>query len=223
MIKVVVFDGGYGGEILADRLEKELPVIEVIRVIDWRNAESLLQSTHAARRVAVKALKPYAGRVDLIIVANYLVSLSGLKFLRKAFPHQKIIGLKLPQEITNESGKRPLILATQAVLRTPSVRKFLIKLRLRGRIRVVVQDTWPSLIDDGELDRVTIELALREKGIVRGTAWKEILLLCSQFYDIVPDLRQILGTRIKISDGLDATIREAEKVLKIRGRITKRK
>ena len=34
MLKIVVFDGGYGGEFFADKLKEELPVVEIIRVID---------------------------------------------------------------------------------------------------------------------------------------------------------------------------------------------
>ena len=49
MLKVVVFDGGYGGEFFADQLEAELPILDIIRVIDWRNAEGLLASPRKAR------------------------------------------------------------------------------------------------------------------------------------------------------------------------------
>ena len=41
MLKIVVFDSGFGGELFADIIEEELPVVEVIRVIDWRNAKEL--------------------------------------------------------------------------------------------------------------------------------------------------------------------------------------
>ena len=39
MLKVVVFDSGFGGELFADYFEEEMPVVEIVRVIDWRNAE----------------------------------------------------------------------------------------------------------------------------------------------------------------------------------------
>ena len=58
MLKVVVFDGGYGGEFFADRLQDELPVIEIIRVIDWRNADKILKKPKAARKIAKNALRP---------------------------------------------------------------------------------------------------------------------------------------------------------------------
>ena len=52
MLKIVIFDGGFGGELFADQLEAELDVVEVIRVIDWRNAEKILKSRREARIAA---------------------------------------------------------------------------------------------------------------------------------------------------------------------------
>ena len=70
MLKVVVFDNGYGGEFFADLLKEELPVIEIIRVIDWRHAKEIQESPRKARQLAKDALRPYIGRVDLIIFAR---------------------------------------------------------------------------------------------------------------------------------------------------------
>ena len=44
MIKIVIFDSGYGGELLADYLESELPVVNIVRVIDWHHAEEIQSS-----------------------------------------------------------------------------------------------------------------------------------------------------------------------------------
>ena len=82
MLKIVVFDGGYGGEIFADYLQENLPIVETIRVIDWRNAEKILLKAKDARRVADAALRPYIGKVDLIIFANYLITITSLKYFR---------------------------------------------------------------------------------------------------------------------------------------------
>ena len=38
MLKIVVLDSGFGGELFADKLNDQLSIVEVIRVIDWRNA-----------------------------------------------------------------------------------------------------------------------------------------------------------------------------------------
>ena len=52
MIKVLIFDSGYGGELFADWLNEEMPILDIIRIIDWRNAETILE---AARKSSEKA------------------------------------------------------------------------------------------------------------------------------------------------------------------------
>ena len=91
MLKVVVFDSGYGGELFADYLSEEIGTIEVIRVIDWRNAEDLQKSARLARKITENTLRPYLGQVDLIVFANYLLSVTSLKYFRRKYKKQKYI------------------------------------------------------------------------------------------------------------------------------------
>ena len=117
MLKIVVFDSGYGGELFADRLEEAFPVAEIIRVIDWRNADEFLKNKKSARREAMKALRPYIGRVDLIMLANYYLTATSLKYFSRKFKNQKFAGLKLPTLDTYL--KRPtLIFATKSLAKT---------------------------------------------------------------------------------------------------------
>ena len=97
MLKVVVFDSGFGGELFADYFEEEMPVVEIIRVIDWRNAEGYLRGPRTARKLAREAIRPYIGRVDLIVFANQLVSVTSLKYFRRKYRGQKFIGLGLKE------------------------------------------------------------------------------------------------------------------------------
>ena len=73
MMKIAVFDSGFGGELFADKLEEELPIVEVIRVIDWRNAKKLQNNPLKSRAIIKKALKPYINKVDLIIFYLLLI------------------------------------------------------------------------------------------------------------------------------------------------------
>ena len=91
MIKVIVFDSGYGGELFADLLEESIPILEVIRVIDWRNADKILSSAKTARKIAETALRPYLGKVDLIIFANYLLTITSLKYFSHKYKEQNSI------------------------------------------------------------------------------------------------------------------------------------
>lgn len=219
MLKIVVFDSGYGGEFFADRLQEVLPVVEIIRVIDWRNAEKYLKNPKSARSSAREALRPYIGSADLIIFANHLLTITSLKYFRRKFKHQKFIGLNLKAPDT--FVKRDiLILTTKAVSRTVNYYNFVF--RIKRKVKTLTLDSWPAKIDDGELTSEEIFTTIAET-ISRNFNPREVILACSQFSDIKPELKKILGNNVKIHDGFDDTIRGVCHALSIRGGVGKKK
>ena len=214
MLKVVVFDSGYGGEFFADKLAAELPVIEIIRVIDWRNADQILTSPRKARRVARAALRPYIGKVDLIIFANHLLSITSLRYFRRKYKNQKFLGLSLKKPDT--FIKRDiLILTTKAVAKTFTFRRFTFCLKRKSR--TLTLDTWPAQIDDGELTEPVIKDTIKKFIAKEHFYPQEVILGCSQFDDIKNELRSVLGYNLKIYDSFDDAIRQTCKALRLRG------
>lgn len=219
MLKVVVFDSGYGGESFADLLEESVPILEVIRVIDWRNADKILSSAKTARKIAEAALRPYIGKVDLVIFANYLLTITSLKYFCHKYKNQKFIGLNLKKPDTFIK-KDSIILATKAVARTITFKKFIFQ--LNRRIKTIPLDNWPDKIDDGELSETEIKNTL-ETFIPKDFNLQEIFLACSQFSDIKNELRRVFSHNLKIYDGFNDAIRDTCKTLKIRGSLPKSK
>lgn len=213
MLKVVVYDSGYGGEFFADQLETELPIIKVIRVIDWRNAEKMQESAKEARRIALEDLRPYIGHVDLIVLANHLLTLSSLKYFRRKYKNQRFVGLNLKKP-SSPPKQDTIVLTTKAVTRTINYYNFVF--HLKKRVKTLILDTWPAKIDDGELTEDEIRSAFSDITINNRNS-QEIFLVCSQFYDIKPELKKIFGRNLKIHDGFSDAYREICHVLQIRG------
>ena len=124
MLKIAIFDSGFGGELFADELQEKLDVVEVIRVIDWRNAEGILKDKKAAREKAEAALRPYIGNVDLIILANYFVTATSLGYFRKKYKDQKFLGFELKHPGTF-IDRNTVILGTEALTKTLAFRNYL--------------------------------------------------------------------------------------------------
>lgn len=219
MLKVVILDSGYGGEFFADRFEDEVSVVDVIRVIDWRHAEQYLSKPKTARRLASAALRPYIGKVDLIILANHLLSATSLKYFRRKYPEQKFIGLKLkkPECFTK---KNILVFTTKALARTMEYHGFLFALK-KHRVRTMLVESWPDRIDEGELSFTEIKSAIVSFMDKKRIVPEEIILANSQLEDIRPALRRLFGRKVKVYSSFDDTIREACKLLRIRGSIRK--
>lgn len=211
MLKIAVFDTGYGGEIFADRLEAELPIAEIIRIIAWRDAEWVENHPFTARKIVEKSLRPYIGNVDLIAITNYQLSATSLSYLRRKYKNQKFVGFTFrPKRIV----KRPTVILT-----TKSTTKNLAYQTLAHdlKAKTICLDKWPSLIDDGELTdahfKSDLEPTLRQ---LSGPTPTQVLLACSQFTDCIPKFRETFGHNTRIVDSFDHTLSEAIKVLKLR-------
>lgn len=213
MLKAVVYDSGYGGEFFADRLEAELPIIDVIRVIDWRNAEQIQNNSKEARKIAEADLRPYIGHVDLIILANHLLTLTSLKYFRRKYKNQHFVGLNL-RKPTSPPKNETIVLTTKPVAKTINYYNFIF--HMRKKITTITLDTWPAKIDDGELTEQEIKDALGDYA-KRDARNQEVFLGCSQFYDLKPELIKIFGRNLKIHDGFNDVFKETCKILRIRG------
>ena len=195
-------------------------MIEIIRVIDWRNAEQLLKSAKKARMIAEKALRPYLERVDLIIFANHLLSLTSLGFFSRKYKKQKFLGMELKRPDTFIK-KKTLVLTTKAVAKTAAYHNFILKLKKKTKTLAI--DSWPNKIDDGELTNEEIKVTLISFLDKKGFCPEEIILACSQFNDIKEELRRFFGRHVPIYDSYNDTVVKVCKILKIRGRLGKRK
>lgn len=219
MLKIIVFDSGYGGEFFADKLAEELPIVEIIRVIDWRHAEQILSSPRLARKTAEEALRPYIGRADLIIFANYLLSLTSLQYFRKKYKNQRFIGMTLNRPKALAKREVVPVLTTKAVAKSLKYQNFIF--RLHCKVKTFALDNWPAKIDDGELKRDDIKTTL--SSFFEKHHPNSIVLACTQFYDLESDLKKLYGSKLKAIDYFSDTIRAVNKTLKIRGGIKKSK
>ncbi len=214
MLKVVVFDSGYGGELFADYLGEEIPTLEIIRVIDWRNAEALQENANKARKVTEEALKPYLYKVDLIVIANYLVSVTSLNYFKRKYKHQKFVGLNFANSDLI-AGRETAILSTKALAKTLSYKLYIKK----HNIKSFTFDDWPILIDDGELGNAKLHRDLKPAKDLKPS---QLILACGQFTDLKPELKRFFGHNTKIIDNFDETLRDVCLSLKLRGALKKK-
>lgn len=214
MIKIVVFDCTYGGELFADQLKQEYPFIEIIRVIDWRNSNEIMSSPRMARKCAAKALEPYIGKVDLIILANHLLSITSLKYFRQKYNNQKFIGFNLKKPDTF-ADREIIILTTKAITRTINYHNFI--MRIKRKTRTLILDHWVDKIDEGAFHAAELRAEFNRYNVSSSGKTTELILANSVFNDLKPILKECYSRNLKIHDSFSDAIRETCKVLGIRG------
>ena len=220
MLKVVIYDSGYGGEDFADKLDEELQTIEVIRIIDWRHAEAIQENAKEARRCAEKALSPYIGKVDLIIFANHLLTITSLKYFIQKYKNQKFTGLELEHPCAFVE-REMLALTTKAVSKTIRYHSFIRQLKMNTK--TLVLDSWPIRIDDGDLTLTEIKEKMQREVLNYDFHPKGIIIACSQFNDIVPELKNVFGKSVKIYNGYRDVFSNVYKLLHLKGYASKKR
>lgn len=219
MLKVVVFDSGWGGESFANYLEAELPVVDVIRVIDWRHAPYNELGVEEVLRHTEEALLPYIGTVDVIILASYEATISALKYLRGKYPKQKFLGADF-EIFREDNGTKFLVLTTDFVAKSKfySLEK---EKSSNKNFSEIICNTWPQLIDDGELTKDMI----RQKVVGFKDVYADAVILgCTQFSDVRDDIAEVISWKQgRIVDEFALMLKNLCRVLALRGGDGKRK
>ena len=106
MLKIVVFASGWGGELVADFLMRELTTVEVVRVIDWVRAPYCGKSVEEIYELVDLNLQRFIGNVDLIVLGGYAVSLA-LGYMKEKYPQQKFVGMSINYDMILRSRNFP--------------------------------------------------------------------------------------------------------------------
>lgn len=209
MLKVVIFDSGWGGDLAADCLEQNLAVVEIIRVIDWRHAPYTSKSRHEICQLAEEALQEYCGKVDVIVLTNF-VAHCALKYLQRRYPEQKFICITLPsQRLDRQVYHKVMVLTTTKVRRSLSYQKW----RRGLKNKTVVEpccDHWETLIDDGELTEQQLWSDLEP---YRTAHVDTVILGSAHLWDLAEQIEQALGWQATVLDPRPMFVAQVCKVL----------
>ncbi len=163
MLKIVVCDSGWGGELVADFLSEELGMVEVIRVIDWPHAPYHDKDPTVISRLVEAALGCYLGHVDLVVLGGYATSLA-LDDLRTKYPTQNFIGMdySLHRILHTKNYPSRVGLLAGAQTLNPDLVARLSKDLPHSVFIPFDCGAWEKLIDDGELSAAQLQTELSQ-------------------------------------------------------------
>lgn len=169
MLKIVVFDGGWGGKVVATYLAEELKIAEVECVMDYGARPYELMGSEEILALAEESLRPYIGKVDLIVLGGYMSSLA-LDALREKYPHQRFVGMGIDYRLIHKTRRKPqvvTIMGDAPLVRLPVWTELRAKL---PEANLIAPDCsgWESLIDMGEMSPEIIKVELGEYFCLAG-------------------------------------------------------
>ena len=214
MLKVLVLDSGWGGEMFADYLEEELMVVEVERLIDWRQGAYAECGYREIRERAEKNLAKYIGKKDVIVLASYALTVAALSYLREKYPWQKFVGfnLCLSQKLKRlREGKHVLVLTSLVVKDSMEYSDERGRLKRFKLTEKCCQD-WEKKVDDGEFSREFLA-----KNLAKTKNVDAVLLYGANFLDFKDEFERIYGWGVQVVDGFAGVLREICQQLKLKG------
>lgn len=240
MLKVVVFDSGYGGDVVADYLSRELGVIEVVRVteIDLSLENGSLSEIC---RFSKAHLCSYAGKVDLIVLGGYVVSLA-LEFLKTEYPQQKFVGVGINYYRILNSRAFPdqiAIMADKALFEVV-VRKEVCQELPYSTIILPDCSGWDRLINEGQMSAEILRADLEPHFLLRPNCNRSLLpsspiklakppdkttllkpdvviLLNTHFWSIKSEFEELFGFRVRVLDFRQKLLHDTCRALNLLG------
>ena len=246
MLKVVVFDGGWGGAIISSYLQRELQVLEVMRVIDWENAPYEDKSLTQVCQFSDACLQQYINKVDLIILGGYTVS-AALGFLQNKYPQQKFIGVDVNYHRILKSTTYPERIT---VFMNKSLQKTDFCENLRRNLPqsvLTIPDCsgWEELANQGELSEEVLRAELetyfevkrkiKQKSLLEEFKQEQpqeekeliqsdvVLILNTNLWDNKEDFEEIFGYKVRVLDLRETLLRDTCEALRLLGVDGKRK
>lgn len=163
MLKIVVFDGGWGGELVASFLQHELEMVSVTKVIDWLNVPYETKTAAEIYILAQKYLAPFIGKVDLIVLGGYTVSVA-LEQLRSQYPQQKFVGMGISYNYLLKLRQPPnqIALLCNSSLVETSLCTDLQDYLPESTLIIPDSSGWEELINTGEMTSAVLRTELQD-------------------------------------------------------------
>ena len=208
MRRIVVFDTGWGGEIVAERL-KMATAGEIAKVIAWQDGNFEERGSAAEIRWMVeRRLKEggYLGTKDVIVLAEPGVALAAKDYLARKYPEQSFVGGLM--------GVQPSEKRKMMVLATPGLKRRAEYQEWRAQAGEIIEpdcDGWAEKIHDGELDEEEVRKA------VEGFEGGVVLILSTNFIDVRRTIERAMWRKAKVVDLSKKIVREACVELGLKG------
>jgi glutamate racemase len=211
-----VFDSGLGGLSVLAALVEALPGADFTYFADTAHVpygnkeDGFIQS-----RVLEVGADLVAGGCGLLVVACNTATVAAVQALRAAHPGIPVVGVEpgiKPAAQESRSG-RIAVLATEATARSSRLKRLIED--HAGNVEVFVEPCpgWATHVEMLQLDDPALATDIRariepllDQGVDR------IVLGCTHYSFLAPQLRQVIGTRAQLVDVADAVARQTRRL-----------
>lgn len=176
MLKIVVFDGGWGGEMVAKYLETELGIVQVVRVLDWSNLPYYNKTAEELAQIVEREVMRFINKVDAIVLGGY--ALNGVaKLLRERYPGQKFVemGVDYRKLLRTRSELKKVVVLTGSGMMGSSLFYEMKRKLTKADLFLSDCDHWEQLINENRLEIGLVRAELEQNfALVKGFKKKPV-------------------------------------------------
>jgi len=204
IMRIGIFDSGIGGEAVAIKLQKLLPLAEIMSVNDHEHMPYGALPQQEVINLTLRAIKPLLDKeCDAIIIACNTATTVAISSLRQSCPSTNFIGI--------EPMVKPAALATKtgviAVCATPNTLKSdrykELKQTWTDKITVIEPDCddWAEMIERGMSDTIDVESTMER---LINLDVDVIVLGCTHYHWLKSRIAAAVGSKVIVLEPSDA-------------------
>ena len=211
-----IFDSGVGGSSIWQEIHKLLPHENTIYLADSKNAPYGNKSPEEITALSIKNVEKLLSlNCKIIVVACNTATTNAIATLREKYPIP-IIGIEpaIKPAALQTTSKSIGILATKGTLSSALFSKTTEEFRKTVSVVEVIGEGLVLLIEAGNLDGPELIALLKKHTKPMIDAKVDYVVLgCSHYPYIIPQLKKILPENVKIIDSGEAVARQTKTVL----------
>ena len=223
MTKIAVFGCGWGGELFADYLEKELAIAEVVRLNDYPNAPYGALTWLEICELTERAVQPVIDEVEVIVLASCAATVGAINYLREKYPEQKFVGFepRMMEILGNFEPKRVMLIASTPVQKSIGYKVERERLALSAEILEPDCLSWLRYADQEEMTPRRLRDSLKRQGFEKvfdvTKQLDAVIIYETSLADMKESFEQIVGWQAVVIDGFKQVYREVCGALGLKG------
>lgn len=211
---IALFDSGIGGLSILLEIKKKLPLENLIYFADQAYFPYGLKTKSEIKERSKKISSFLTGHdVKIIVIACNTASVHALSALREKIKVPIVGVVPAVKPATQLGSKKIAIMATTATLKSTDLKNLLNRFGQEKQIFKIQSKGLESAIEQYNLVRIK-NILKKSLSVIRDLKIDTIVLGCTHYPLVKKEIRQIVGSKIKIIDSHSAIAKRVNSILK---------
>ncbi|MBI3260919.1 glutamate racemase [Candidatus Berkelbacteria bacterium] len=206
---IVIFDSGIGGKTLVSAIKKRLPGERVLFVSDSEHCPYGEKSVSEVRKLVLMKLKNHleSKSTTIVVLACNTATVAAIDWLREFYRKINFVGMvpAIKPAVEWSKNKKIGVLATPMTVHSPTYKKLIRQFAKGATVYSVGCKGLARAIEDKDKKKTAV-LLKKYLGPLKKQGIDTLVLGCTHYILVRPQIKRILGRGVKVIDSNDAVV-----------------